>query len=64
MIYINIDFHNLFFQGALAFRRAHFGEGYHYQAIVLDNVECDGSEATLLQCSHHEWVVYTQLCPP
>ncbi|XP_071490808.1 neurotrypsin-like [Diadema antillarum] len=43
---------SLGFGGALeALSEAHFGEGEG--SIVLDNVECSGSESTIIECEHN-----------
>ena len=47
-----MNFHILTQQGAQALNRAYFGQGSD-QPIVLDNVRCDSSEMTPLQCSHN-----------
>ena len=38
--------------GAEALSQAYFGAGQLYQEILLDNVECTGTESRLLDCPH------------
>ena len=41
----------MFLIGAMARMRAHFGQGSG--AILLDNVECSGTEWRLIDCPHN-----------
>ena len=46
--------------GATATQYPHFGPGAGF--IVLDNVDCDGSEANLTHCRHNRFGVHN--CMP
>ena len=40
-----------FSDGAVAFKQAHFGPGHG--DIILDNVQCVGTETNIGQCMHN-----------
>ena len=44
---------NFSFYNAIPVRRAFYGQGPVNASIVLDNVVCSGSEASLLDCQHN-----------
>ena len=50
-IIIYYDFNLCVFVGAKAYTSAFFGEGYG--PVLLDYVNCNGDEASLLNCEHH-----------
>ena len=45
---------NFTFENAVPLRRGFFGAGSNSSSILLDNVVCDGTEASLLDCRHND----------
>ena len=51
--YMQVVCRQLGFSGGVARPRAHYGQGSG--PILMDNVACSGSEATLDSCTHSGW---------